>query len=240
MTRRVMLGLVSLLLAGPCYADFVFTASAASDNLSASAKFEGIGSELFITLTNTSQSDVLIPSEVLTAVFFKLQDSSTLTAVSALLANGSTVYFGPDGGGNVGGEWAYESGLLAPNGANRGISSSGFGLFGAANFGGTNLTGPDVVNGGQYGITSAGDNMLTGNAKVTGGEALIKNAVVFKLSGLSSSFQGSSSTITDVSFQYGTALSDPNLVVPEANPMFIWSGLASFLGICVWRRRARA
>jgi hypothetical protein len=140
-----------------------------------------------------------------------------LTPVSATLYGGSTVWFGLDGGGNVGGEWAYVDGLSgAPNGADEGVSSAGLGLFGDANFGGANLQGPTAVNGGPYGITSAGDNPLTGNAAVTGGEALITNSVKFVLSGLPGGWTADAEHISNVSFQYGTTLLDPNIPEPTA------------------------
>lgn len=214
-----------------------FTAS--GGNLAASAAFViDEGGNLQVTLTNTSAFDVLVPADVLTAVFFDINGVGPLTPVSALL-DGSTVWFGPDGGGNVGGEWAYASGLLgAPHGATEGISSSGLGLFGAANFNGANLQDPAALDGLQYGITSAGDNPLTGNKAVTapGKNALIHNSVVFTLGGLPSGFDPSAS-VTNVSFQYGTSLTEPNLRVPEPGTlMLLGSGL---IGVCLYRWRRK-
>jgi hypothetical protein len=150
-----------------------------------------------------------------------------LKPVSAVLGTGSSVLFGPDGGGNVGGEWAYASGLSgAPGGAAEGISSAGFGLFGAANFGGPNLDDPESVGGLNYGITSLGDDPTTKNKAVTGKDPLIQNAVVFTLSGLPEGFDLASATITNVSFQYGTSLSETNVPVPEPATMLLFgSGL---------------
>jgi hypothetical protein len=123
----------------------MFTGS--SGSLAASATFDIVGGQLQIVLTNTSAADVMVPAQVLTALFFDIP-GVTLTPVSAALTAGSTVYFGPDGGGNVGGEWAYASGLTgAPGSAALGASSSGFGLFGSGNFGGANLQDPDAVDG---------------------------------------------------------------------------------------------
>jgi hypothetical protein len=211
------------------------TNPASGQALSASADFTLTGSTLTVTLTNTSAADVLVPSDVLTGVFFS--SNGTLTPVSALLNTGSTVFFGSDGGGNVGGEWVYTNGLVgAPGGATKGIYSAGFGFAADPNFGGTNLQDPDGVDGLQYGITSAGDNTGNGNAAVTGGNALIKNSVVFTLT-VANGFTLAS--ITDVSFQYGTALNEPNLTnIPEPTSMLLLGsglvGLAAGL-----RRRLR-
>ncbi|HOE66418.1 MAG TPA: PEP-CTERM sorting domain-containing protein [Candidatus Hydrogenedentes bacterium] len=171
---------------------------------------------------------------MLTGVFFTLAGDPALTSLSAVLTAGSTVFFGGTSPGNVvGGEWAYASGLNgAPRGANQGISSSGLGLFGAATFPGANLQGPNAVNGMQYGIVSLGDNPATGNAPVTGSNAFIHNAVVFTLGNLPMDF--SLHDISNVSFQYGTSLTEPNFpgdtpVVPEpASFVLLGIGIAAF------------
>jgi hypothetical protein len=116
----------------------------------------------------------------------------------------------------VGGEWEYLAGLAAPHSATEGISSSGFGLFGSPNFPGNNLEDPLALDGLQYGITSAGDNPATGNAPVTGDNALIHNSVVFVLSGANLPSQLTAADFAHISFQYGTALTEPNLYC--ANP----------------------
>jgi len=193
--------------------------SGTCDNLSASVDYTFSGNTLTVVLTNTSTNDVLIPSEVLTALFFDISGySGTLTPVSATLTSGSTVFFGSDGGGNVGGEFAYADNLSgAPNGATSGISSAGFGLFGNGNFNGPNLGGPNAVDGLQYGITSAGDNPSTGNAAVTGPNELIQNSVTFTLTS-DVAFTGSE-TLTNVSFQYGTSLEETNCAPGDHNPV---------------------
>ena len=199
------------------------TFNGVSGTFSASATFDVVGGKLQITLANTSLADVTTPTGgggILTALFFDLAPTTILTPVSATLGSGSTVFFGPNGGGNVGGEWAYKRGLSgAPGNAGLGTSSSGFGLFGQANFNGANLQGPTAVDGLQYGITSAGDNTANGNAAVTGQFALIKSSVVFTLSGNPAFTTINDYTISNLSFQYGTdLLLDPNVIatpVPE-------------------------
>ncbi len=138
--RLVLIAALTLTVGLAAHAEAVqYTFSASLGNLSASVTFEQSGSNLFVTLTNTSTADVLIPNDVLTAVFFTLVGDPTLTPISAVLTGGSKVLFptpclaspsslcsGPD----VGGEWAYKNGLAgAPLGADEGISSAGFGLF---------------------------------------------------------------------------------------------------------------
>lgn len=207
------LGLPSLFVLLTCVATstpLVFTGS--QGNLSAAASFEIMPfNNLRLVLTNTSSHDVFAPSEVFTALFFDIAGDPNLTPVSAVVAPGSAVWFGgTDPSGIVGGEWAYRSGLSgAPSGAQQGLSSVGLGLFGPADrFPGSNLQGPTSPDGLQYGLTSAGDDPATGNAPVTGNYALIDNSVIFILAGLPTGF--SLSDISNVSFQYGTDLSESN------------------------------
>lgn len=227
----------------PAKADVTF--AAASGDLAASANFDVVGGNLQLILTNTGTADVLNPADVLTAVFFDIAGTPTLTPISALLTLGSTVFYDADGqpaGGNVGGEWAYGSGLVgAPLGATQGVSSSGFGLFGPGNvFGGPNLAGPPSgsLNGAEYGLLSAGDNTATGNAAITGSGGMIKNSVTFLLGSLPQGFL--LENIRNVSFQYGTSLTEPNIpAVPEPE---IYAMLLAGLGLMgfIARRRQQA
>ncbi len=185
----------------------IFTGS--SGALAASASFDIVGGQLQIVLANISGVDVLVPSNVLTGMFFNVNGNPALARLSAL-SNGTT-YLGAapiSGAGTVvGGEWGYKNGL-AQYGANTGISSSGLGLFGPPNlFPGANLAGPASPDGLQYGLTSAGDNSATGNGGIMGNE-LTKSAVTFMLGSLSAGF--TLADISNVTFQYGTALSDPH------------------------------
>jgi hypothetical protein len=209
--------------------------------LSASATFTVSGGNLVVTLVNTSPDDVLVPTDVLTGVFFDINGVGALTPSTAILGGGSIVYNDPEGqpaGGNVGGEWAYASGLVgAPLGATEGIMSSGLGLFGNGNFNGPNLDGPTAVNGGGYGIVSAGDNVLTGNTPVTT-EPLIKNSVVFTLTGLPAGWTTADLNVSNIFFQYGTALAP----VPEPSTIVAGALLLLPFGISTLRfiRKQRA
>ena len=217
------------------------TFSAASGTRAAEATFVNSGGNLIVTLTNTSTFDVLVPVDVLTAVYFDFSGGS-LTRVSALLNSGSSVYYGPSNGGNVGGEWAYKNGVSgAPFGANTVITATGLGLVGPTdNFPGENLQGPVSVNGLSYGLTSAGDDLLTGNTPVSGGYGLIKNSVVFTLGGFGG-LTDPSLVISNVSFQYGTALTEPVLQVnvPDGGTtvLLLGAALALLALVSMFRRR---
>jgi PEP-CTERM motif len=234
MKRRIVVLLMGIVISGWAAqaqaAPIVFTGT--SGTLAAEASFDITAAGLLeVTLTNTSLVDVLIPTQVLTALFFDITGVGALTPLSALLGGGDTVFFDSQpAGGIVGGEWAYGSGLAAPGGATEGISSAGFGLFGGSNFAGPDLDNPLAINGLNYGITSAGDSSATGNAQVTGNVPLIQNSVVFTLGGLPAGFS-LIGHIENVSFQYGTALNEPNIDVPEpASLSLLGLGLVAAFG----------
>ena len=213
------------------------TFNALSGNLAASATFDTSGNDLIVTLTNTSPDDVLVPADILTALFFDITNAVALSKSSAALAPGSIVLFGGTDPLNVvGGEWAYRTGLVgAPHSSSYGIGSAGFGLFGDADrFPGSNLQGPNAPNGLQYGITSMGDDPGTGNGPVTGPNALIQNSVIFTFGGLPAGFDPSSS-ISNVSFQYGTSLAEPNIETPEPRTFLL---LVMGLALTIHRRHA--
>ncbi|MBX7255471.1 MAG: PEP-CTERM sorting domain-containing protein [Candidatus Hydrogenedentes bacterium] len=173
--------------------------------------YDGNGT-LTVVLANVDDV-ALKPSDLLTALFFSVSGGYMLAPVSAVLTSGSAVLNGPDGGGNVGGEWAYGDGLVgAPNGATSGISSSGFGLFGTANFNGVNLAGPVAVDGMNYGI-DYGIGPGSNNAVLS--NPTISNSVTFNLS-VADDYAGFSlANLSNWSFQYGTALDEPNFPPDE-------------------------
>ncbi|MBN2477232.1 MAG: hypothetical protein JXB62_21670 [Pirellulales bacterium] len=206
----------------------------------ATAEFELAGGNLQVTLTNSSLADVLVPVDVLTAVFFDVAGDPALTRESAVLAPGSAVYLGgvqvnvP--GGVVGGEWAYLSGLSGmPGGASQGISSTGLDTFGPHDrFPGDNLDGPQSPNGLSYGITSAGDDFTTGNGGTD--VVLVQNSVVLTLGGLPQGFD--IDDVCNVHFLYGTDLSEA-LIIPEPASLLVWSLLA-VIGLAIgWHRRRK-
>ncbi|MGE0302831.1 MAG: XDD4 family exosortase-dependent surface protein [Phycisphaerales bacterium] len=207
-----------------------------SGMLSANANFAVSGNNLVVTLTNDATADVLVPADVLTTLFFRIEGPAlALTPVSALLGAGSTViYDDQPAGGVVGGEWQYIDGLALSGqiaGLQYGLGSAGLGVFGSPNFPGGNLAGPAGVNGLQYGIVSAGDNAGTGNGGVTGSGGLIHNSVVFTLSGLPDNFDVS--RVTAAFFLYGTAFGEGGFLVPTPAT----GGLLGLAGLMALRRR---
>jgi hypothetical protein len=220
------------------------TFSGSSGSLAASAAFTVNGAgNLVVTLTNTSTADVLVPANVLTAVFFDLGGTTTLSRISGTLSGASTVFYDPDGqpaGGVVGGEWAYKAGLATPYTATEGISSAGLGLFGPADrFPGANLAGPLDPDGLQYGLLSAGDNTATGNpGGILGSGGLIKNAVTFVLSCSPLCTSSTLNQIANVVFQYGTALTEPHFGAVPLPPALVLFGTA-LVGMGVLSRRRR-
>lgn len=217
--KRVGVALcVAVLAAGGAVADVVTFEGCLYDPdtnellLSAEATFEIVGSDLVVTLTNTGPA-ASVPADVLTGVYWDVAGDPDLTAVSAALASGSSVLYAPSGGSgpDLGGEWAYRDSLSGyTESTEYGISSSGLGLFGPSDRfdTGSNLQGPADPNGMQYGIVSgiAGD----ANEPLTGPNALVDDSIVFTLSGWGST---SLSAISNVWFQYGTALYEPH--IPE-------------------------
>lgn len=197
LTTTLCVMCLALAFSGDAAANAV-TYSGSSGSLSASATFDLTGNTLSVTLVNTSLTDVLLPADVLLAVFF--DTANTLTPVSASL-DGSTVFYGSLT--NVGDGWEYKNGINA-HGKNSGIGAAGFGVLGQSNFSASHQN----LGGLNYGILSPGDNSNTGNNGVKGHGPLIKNEVQFVLTtpnGFSLDQLGDS-----VVFQYGTSLDEPS------------------------------
>jgi hypothetical protein len=230
LTGTVMGILTSSFLAADAEASII---GGISGTRSATVEFDVVGTNLLITLTNTSTRDVGVPADVLTAVFFDIADGAALTPVSAELAANSSLIYASNAyptDGVVGGEWAYRDGLTNAPGM-YGISSAGLGLFGPHDrFPGANLGGPNSPAGIQYGIVPAGDITATGNGGVTGSGGLIKSSVVFTLRGWKSK---SAPSVSKVWFQFGTGLNEPRIpgvagastgeVVPESSSIVAWT-----------------
>jgi len=222
--------------------------SASSGGLSASADFSIVSGNLQIILTNTSLNDTVNSAGLLTGVYFTLPDGSTnsLSRVggSVVLAPGSSVIGGgTDPGGVVGGEFAFVSNIsLAPFIGYYGVSSSGLGIFGGGDrFPGTDLDSPASPNGSNYGIASAGDDVTTGNTGLLG-EPFIKNSVLITLTA-ANGFNLNTldlNAIGNVTFQYGTDLSEPRLTsIPETTSSFALGGVLVAGAFMRVRRKGR-
>ncbi|MEJ5171102.1 MAG: XDD4 family exosortase-dependent surface protein [Fimbriimonadales bacterium] len=238
----------------------IYTGSSVSgitgNALSVQATFQTrqTGSQWFldVTLTNTS-NDVsgLKPADILTGLFWTLPNPVALAPVSAS-RNGSVVWQSgsilagvPN---DVGGEWAYQSGLnYASTTGVFGVSAAGLGLFGPGDrFNPSqNLNGPVGVGGLEYGILP---NLASwpsdANAPVAAAP-LVSNSVTFVFSTGGSEL---SALPTNVWGQYGTGLYEPSLQltggsvqpqgVPVPEPVTVGLG-AGVLAAAALRRRRR-
>lgn len=246
--RRVLaiaLATAAMGLATPAAAAVTFTATNGS-NLSASASFDIVAGNLVLTLTNTSSTDVNVPAEVLHALMWDMSGSPVLTYTDADICGSCSFVGSVSGSGtDVGAEWAFlqnSGGLGGGVTQAYGVSSAGYGIFGPGNvLGGAShpdrggaVTPPD---GGDFGILSAGYSPSGDNGGLTNNQPYIQNSVVFNLG----AFNGSLNSISNLRFQYGTALTDPSLtttrVVPEPGTWGLM--LLGFAGVGMAIRRSR-
>lgn len=247
-------GVVALALCGAASAGSVSFTGTNGSNHTARATFDydQIGSTLSITLENLG-GDVMAPADLLTTVFWDLtpagqQGQPTLTPLSAMVSNGSSLVFG-NGATNLSMHWAFRDDINHGSiGQQYGISSTGLGIFGQGDaFNGTGSRGHGSPD---YGITSQNDNLSTGNNQVTGFRPIIKHSMTFnfEVEGLFDL-----SWIDNVHFLYGTSLDgdsfggtpdQPNNppdnppLVPLPAPVWIAASGLALVGIARRRRIA--
>lgn len=234
---------VTLSAAGRCQAASR-TYEGLSGDLKAEVAFEQIGSDLKVTLSNTSSKSVEKPEQVLTGVFFNILNNPSLLQATpghtATAADG--VVNGPAGTNiNVGGEWAYKKSnpsLLSDY--HQGISSSGLGIFGKFDrfSSGNNLAGPDSPGGMEYGIISPSGIGPNANMPIKT-NPFIKNSAIFLFPGMGDlDLKNLDKTVR---FQYGISISEPYIIgdsTPEPGTMAIL-GLGAAPLIARLRRRRR-
>ncbi len=221
------------LFVGTANASSVFSGNDGGSH-AAEAEFSVSGSNLIIRFANTSSFDSLVPSDVLTSMFWDISGSPVpLTRISVVLGGTSIIVGsgGTDPGNVVGGEWAYTAnGATFPSGREYGISSAGLGDFGPGDrFPGNNREGPTSPDGMQYGLLSAGDTTGTMNGGMAG-NSFIKHEVIITMGGLPANFD--ESRINSVWFQYGTAYNEGGFV-PTPSAL----ALMGIAGIAATRRR---
>lgn len=186
------------------------------DLIGAAVSFEELNSaQIQVTLRNISPNNTDVAGNQLTGVFFNL--AGVQAPASATITAGSTIVGGANctlscvGVTNVGGEWAYATGInpLLTGGALEGISSSGLGIFGSPNFGGANLQDPLAVDGGQFALFSAANNYADGNPGLLS-EALVQSSVTFVINTDTDLTLAQLQNVTNIRFQFGTALDAPH------------------------------
>ena len=214
------------------------SASFSQDNLAAKATFVQDGTYLKIILQNTATIGAAVPEDALTGVYFTLS-GVTLTPVRAVLGAGSTVLqpysgTGVDANGEVGGEFAYRSGVSGlPSGANLVVASVGMDILGPHDlFPGADLCPPLSPDGLNYGIVSS--IAANANNKVKD-VPLIQDTVIFTLAGLPSTYDlAANLDLSDVMFNYGTGF-NPMYGVPVPGAAVL-GGIGLVL-VGLWRRR---
>lgn len=216
-----------------------------SGDLKAEVKFEQIGSDLQVTLSNTSTQPVEKPEQVLTGVFFNiLNNPSLLQATPGHTATAPDgVVNGPAGTNiNVGGEWAYKkSDTSLLSNYHQGISSSGLDTFSKSDrfSTGSNLAGSDSPGGMEYGIISLGGIGPSANMPIKT-NPFIKNSVIFLFPAMGD--LDLKNLDKRVRFQYGTSLSEPHVIgdpTPEPGTLALL-GLGATPLIARLRRRRTA
>ncbi|MGD1020273.1 MAG: XDD4 family exosortase-dependent surface protein [Verrucomicrobiia bacterium] len=203
----------------------------------------GTPMDLVITLTDTATYKPNDSSDILSSVFFTLAGDPTLTKVSGLLGAGSGVVDSGTNltiaGGVIGGSWAYAAGLRgAPGGANEGISSTAYSLFGPWNlFPGNMLPGDCNPPGGVAGgLTSAVDDGSKYNCSLLG-QPFVRDSAVFTLGDVAANF--SLAQVSNVGFGYGTIPDQviAAVMVPEPSAISLVGAALLFLGLFARKRR---
>jgi hypothetical protein len=211
--------MVGIFAASASAASITFVGS--SGTLAAATRITDLGGGLLRIELGNFGSAAVIPVDVLTGVFFdgnnavlsSLGNVSAITSATTTITNPNSCGAGaaacPSGANlNVGGEFASAANPLGVY--DFGISSSGLGIFGNANFLGPDLSDPVAVNGLNFGMVSIPNGISGGANPAVLAAPLLRGVVTFTLQG-QVGFNPATG-ITGVRFQYGTALTDANFI----------------------------
>jgi hypothetical protein len=220
----------------PCYAEFDQGNTTGLD-LAAKAAFSIVnaGTQLQIVLTNEGQLTTgnYVQGNMLSAIFFgttSLQSILSPSSAEAATTYGGTPCSGGTDANDVRCNWGFNNGstfapVSGPNSLTNGLSTAGFGsgLFSDANFG-LGTAALDGFNGGTvHGIPVAPSDISSSNC--SGSSCLnslpaAKGSITFLLN-IATSAQSTFnlSYFDDVTFQYGTSLSD--FEINELNPQSV-------------------
>ncbi|MHB1951901.1 MAG: XDD4 family exosortase-dependent surface protein [Acidiferrobacteraceae bacterium] len=217
----------------------------------AAATFTFQGNDLLITLQNLSPAPSpgagqIGPGSILSGLFFDLTGGSRLVPVSATTAgifDPAACTPGPCAGvTNVGGEWGYAPGSYGSTRGHEGIASAGYVTTGlrqdAGNFNGPNLNGPVSLGGIDFAILSKAWTQSDLNHGAQG-QPYDQDRVTFDLSGVGGL---GVNDISNVSFQYGTSLTEANIIgspAPVPEPGTAWF-LSLGCSMLAWRVRRRS
>ncbi|MGI0484463.1 XDD4 family exosortase-dependent surface protein [Pantanalinema rosaneae CENA516] len=211
----------------PAQSASVFTGS--SGALSASVSFDISGSNLLVQLTNTG-SGANVPADILTAVFWDIAENPSLSLSSA---NAPTVtqnnpntsstnvnLLNTPGNGQ---EWSFAQNSSGLPGVSQryGLGTAGLNIF-------QGIGGQQQF---QYGIVNGYGNSANNPVQQA---PLVNNVANFVLAGLPNNFN--LADISNVRFQYGTNLNEPNFPGTSVPTPALLPGLLA-LGAGVLRKR---
>jgi hypothetical protein len=232
----LLLGLSTVSQATPITFTATGTRPETGSLLAASATFDVVGSQLFVTLTNTSTDDVRAPVDILQAVLWDMDQTINLSLVSATVSSLCNFPGGKSAGTCGAGATYTGSDLLtkyAYSANPDGIGSAGLGIFG------------DQVDGMDYGILSTGDDLATYTQGMKNKNPYVKDNTYFVLdiskNGGSYAPSGTGElNLGNVRFNYGTdtflITSDPTPPTGVPEPP-TWTLAALFAGL-IWLQQA--